>query len=157
MMGATSVSRDEIAKTTREYEPNFVGIDSDDISCMLYATQLLMRIEMTAAEQSLTMKECNDNAATHGPQHKRAEAAGKLIKTVLQWESADAAASPSRQRAPPMPTLLGGNKATMPTRVATTQCRQAQQRRRRTHRWSESNANEKQRTGAGDSASASSN
>ena len=47
-----------------------------------------MRIEMTAAEQSLTMKECNNIVATHGPQHKRAEAAGKLIKTVMQWESA---------------------------------------------------------------------
>ena len=54
MMGATSVTRDEIAKTTQEYDPVFVGIDSDDNNYMLYATQPLMRIEMTAAEQSLT-------------------------------------------------------------------------------------------------------
>ena len=82
-MGATSVTKDEIAKISREYDPTFVGIDSDDNNCMLYATQLLKRIEMTEAEQSLTMKECNNTAATHGPQHKRAEAAGKLIKIVM--------------------------------------------------------------------------
>ena len=112
MMGATSVSRDEIAKTTREYDPGFVRIDSSDSSSMLHATQLLMRIEMTAAEQSLTMKECNNIAATHGTQHAWAEAGGKLIRTVMQWESEDAAAAaPSRERAPLMPTLLGGTNA----------------------------------------------
>ena len=110
-MGTISVSRAEIAKTTREYDPNFVGIDSDDANGMLYATQLLMRVEVTAAELSLTMKECNNIAATHGPQHKRAEAPGKLINAVMQWESADAAAPPSRKRVPPMPTLLGGTNA----------------------------------------------
>ena len=110
MMGTISVSRAEIAKTTREYDPNFVGIDSDDANCMLYATQLLMRVEVTAAELSLTMKECNNIAATHGPQHKRAEAPGKLINAVMQWESADAAAPPSRKRVQPMPALLGGTR-----------------------------------------------
>ena len=101
--------RDEIAKTTREYDPTFVGIDSNDINCMLYATQLLMRIEVTAAEQSLTMKECNDIAATHGSERKRADAARKLIKTVAQWMTEDAeAVTSSRKRTSPMPALLGG-------------------------------------------------
>ena len=127
MMGATSVSRDEIAKTTRrEYDPTFTGIDSDDINCMLYATQLLMWIELTAAQQSLTMHECKDIATTHGSQHKRAEAAGQLIKTVNQWMAADGAASPDSKRPPPMPTLLGGTTA---TKVAG----QPRQKRRRPH------------------------
>ena len=112
MMGATSVSRDEIAKTTREYDPTFEGIDSDDPSSMLYATQLLTRIELTAAGHSLTMKECEGIAKKHGPQHKRAEAAGKLIHTVNQWAAADGAELPGeRKRLPPMPTLLGGTAA----------------------------------------------
>ena len=112
MMGATSVSRDEIAKTTREYDPTFEGIDCDDPSSMLYATQLLTRIELTAATHSLTMRECNGIATEHGPQHKRAEAAGKLIHTVSQWAAADRTGlSDDRQKIPPMPTLLGGAAA----------------------------------------------
>ena len=101
-MGATSVSRDEIAKTTREYDPAFEGIDCDDPSSMLHATQLLTRIELTAATHSLTMRECNGIAAEHGPQHKRAEAAGKLIHTVSQWAAADRTGlSDDRQKIPP--------------------------------------------------------
>ena len=116
MMGATSVSRDEIAKTTQEYDPTFEGIDSDDANCMMYATQLLTQIEPTAARQSLTMQECKDIATKHGSQHKRAEAAGKLIHTVNQWAAADEADLPGgpggRKRPPTMPTLLGGTPAT---------------------------------------------
>ena len=112
MMGATSVSKDEIAKTTREYDPTFEGIDSDDPNSMLYATQLLTRIELTAATHSLTMKECKGIATEHGPQHKRAEAAGKLIHTVSQWAAADSTGpSDDRQKFPHMPTLLGGAAA----------------------------------------------
>jgi hypothetical protein len=112
MMGATAVSRDEIAKTTQEYDPTFEGIDCDDPNSMLYATQLLTRIELTAATHSLTMRECKCTATEHGPQHKRAEAAGKLIHSVSQWAAADRARLPGeRQPIPPMPTLLGGAAA----------------------------------------------
>ena len=38
MMGAASATRDEIAKATREYDPAFWGIDSNDDTCMLHAT-----------------------------------------------------------------------------------------------------------------------
>jgi len=112
MMGATSVSRDDIAKTTREYDPTFVEIDCDDPNSMLYATQLLTRIELTAAAHSLTMTECHGIAAEHGPSWKRAEAAGKLIYTVSQWAAADSPGpSDDRQKFPHMPTLLGGAAA----------------------------------------------
>ena len=112
MMGSTSVSKDEIAKTTRKYDPTFEGIDSDDINCMLHATQLLTQIELTAARQSLTMKECEGIAKEHGSQHKRAEAAGKLIHKVNQWATADGAALHDGGRRPSaMPTLLGGTIA----------------------------------------------
>ena len=58
------------------------------------------------------MKECEGIAKKHGPQHKRAEAAGKLIHTVNQWTAADRAGLPGeRQKIPPMPTLLGGAAA----------------------------------------------
>ena len=82
MMDATSVPRDEIANTIQEYDPTFQGIDSDDVNCMHYATQLLTQIKLAIARQSLTMQECKDIATKHGLQHKRAEAAGKLIHTV---------------------------------------------------------------------------
>jgi hypothetical protein len=123
-MGATSVPIDEIAKTTREYDPKVESIDRDDSNCTLYATQLLMQIEMIAAKQSLTMKECNNIAATHGTPHARAEAGGKLIRSVMQWTAVDAAAVPNKRAAPPMPTLLGDTNAAAAT---------VQTRRRRTH------------------------
>ena len=108
MMGATSVSIDEIETTTREYVPTFEGIDNDDTNCMLHATQLLTQIELTAARQSLTTKECEGIAKEHGSRHKRAEAAGKLIHEVNQWTMADDAAfHDGRKRPPAMPTLLG--------------------------------------------------
>ena len=80
---------------------------------MLYATQLLTQIELTMASQSLTIQECKDIAAEYGPQHERAEAAGKLIHTVNQWAAADEAELPGgRKRPPTLPTLLGGNGTT---------------------------------------------
>ena len=60
MMGATTVPIDEMAATTREYNPNSKGIDRDDGNHTPHATQLLIKIEITAAGPSLTtMKACN--------------------------------------------------------------------------------------------------
>ena len=85
-MGATSVCRDEIAKTVREYDPNSLAInmmfDDSNVNCMLYATQLLTQIEMTMGKQSLTIRECSGIATEYGSQHERAEQAGKLIQSV---------------------------------------------------------------------------
>ena len=83
MMGATTVPIDEIAATTREYNPNFKGIDRDDSNHTLYATQLIVQIEMTTAEQSLTIKECNNISATHKTPNARATAGGKPIRSVM--------------------------------------------------------------------------
>jgi hypothetical protein len=107
MMGATTLPIDKIAATTREYNPNFQGIDRDDSNHTLYATQLLVQIEMTAAEQSLTMKECNNISAKHRTPNARATAGGKLIRSVMQWAIADEAVDLPKRTAPPMPTLLG--------------------------------------------------
>ena len=76
MMDATTVPIDEIVATTRAFNPNFQGVHRDASNHVLYATQLLVQVEMAASLNSLTMKECERSRRHTGRQRREPQQAG---------------------------------------------------------------------------------